>query len=245
MFSTGMGPMADTVFSLGTMLIAIPTGVKIFNWIGTVWGGSIQYKTPMYFALGFVAMFIIGGLSGVMHASPPADLQQTDSYFIVAHFHYVLFGGSIFALTAGAYYWFPKMTGRMLSESLGKVHFWLMFLGFNLTFAPMHILGLNGMPRRVYTYSAGMGFEFWNADRDRRLPDPRLLVPHLHLEHPEVAQERRGGPGGPVARRHAGMVHPVAAAGVELRGGADGGRPGPALGAAARHAAAPCRSRPG
>jgi cytochrome c oxidase subunit 1 len=163
MFSTGMGPMADTVFSLGTMLIAIPTGVKIFNWIGTVWGGSIQYKTPMYFALGFVAMFIIGGLSGVMHASPPADLQQTDSYFIVAHFHYVLFGGSIFALTAGAYYWFPKMTGRMLSESLGKAHFWLMFLGFNLTFAPMHILGLNGMPRRVYTYSAGMGFEFWNA----------------------------------------------------------------------------------
>ncbi|HQR17635.1 MAG TPA: cbb3-type cytochrome c oxidase subunit I, partial [Gemmatimonadales bacterium] len=119
--------------------------------------------TPMYFALGFVAMFIIGGLSGVMHASPPADLQQTDTYFIVAHFHYVLFGGSIFALTAGAYYWFPKMTGRMLSEGLGKVHFWLMFLGFNLTFAPMHILGLNGMPRRVYTYSADMGFGFWNG----------------------------------------------------------------------------------
>jgi cytochrome c oxidase subunit 1 len=126
-------------------------------------GGSIQYKTPMYFALGFVAMFIIGGLSGVMHASPPADLQQTDTYFIVAHFHYVLFGGSIFALTAGAYYWFPKMTGRMLSEALGKVHFWLMFIGFNLTFAPMHILGLNGMPRRVYTYSAEMGFGFWNG----------------------------------------------------------------------------------
>lgn len=163
MFSTGMGPMADTVFSLGTMLIAIPTGVKIFNWIGTVWGGSIQYKTPMYFSLGFVAMFIIGGLSGVMHASPPADLQQTDSYFIVAHFHYVLFGGSIFGLTAGAYYWFPKMTGRMLSEGLGKVHFWLMLIGFNLTFAPMHILGLNGMPRRVYTYSAESGFAYWNA----------------------------------------------------------------------------------
>jgi cytochrome c oxidase subunit 1 len=163
MFSTGMGPIADTVFSLGTMLIAIPTGVKIFNWIGTVVGGSIQYKTPMYFALGFVAMFIIGGLSGVMHASPPADLQQTDSYFIVAHFHYVLFGGSIFALTGGAYYWFPKMTGRMLSEALGKLHFWLMFIGFNLTFAPMHILGLNGMPRRVYTYSAETGFGFWNG----------------------------------------------------------------------------------
>jgi cytochrome c oxidase subunit 1 len=162
MFATGMGPYADTFFSLTTMLIAIPTGVKIFNWIGTVWGGSLQYRTPMYFALGFIAMFIIGGLSGVMHASPPADLQQTDTYFIVAHFHYVLFGGSIFALTAGAYYWWPKMFGRMLSEGLGKLHFWLMFIGFNLTFAPMHILGLNGMPRRVYTYPAGLGFEFWN-----------------------------------------------------------------------------------
>jgi cytochrome c oxidase subunit 1 len=116
----------------------------------------------MYFALGFIAMFIIGGLSGVMHASPPADLQQTDTYFVVAHFHYVLFGGSIFALTAGAYYWFPKMFGRMLSEGLGKLHFWLMFIGFNLTFMPMHMLGLNGMPRRVYTYSEGLGFEFWN-----------------------------------------------------------------------------------
>jgi cytochrome c oxidase subunit 1 len=163
MFSTGMGPFADTFFSLVTMLIAVPTGVKIFNWIGTIWGGQLHFKTPMLFALGFVAMFIMGGLSGVMHASPPADLQQTDTYFVVAHFHYVLFGGSIFALTAGAYYWFPKMTGRMLSEGLGKVHFWLMFLGFNLTFAPMHILGLNGMPRRVYTYSADMGFGFWNG----------------------------------------------------------------------------------
>ncbi|MEO8227682.1 MAG: cbb3-type cytochrome c oxidase subunit I, partial [Gemmatimonadota bacterium] len=116
MFSTGMGPIADTVFSLSTMLIAVPTGVKIFNWIGTIWGGSIQFKTPMYFALGFIAMFIIGGLSGVMHASPPADLQQTDTYFVVAHFHYVLFGGSIFALTGGAYYWWPKMFGRLLNE---------------------------------------------------------------------------------------------------------------------------------
>jgi cytochrome c oxidase subunit 1 len=107
-------------------------------------------------------MFIIGGLSGIMHASPPADLQQTDSYFVVAHFHYVLFGGSIFALVAGAYYWFPKMFGLMLSEGLGKVHFWLMFIGFNLTFFPMHYLGLNGMPRRVYTYPAGLGFDLWN-----------------------------------------------------------------------------------
>ncbi len=162
MFSTGMGPIADTVFSLSTMLIAVPTGVKIFNWIGTIWGGSVQLRTPMYFALGFIAMFIIGGLSGVMHASPPADLQQTDSYFVVAHFHYVLFGGSIFALTGGAYYWWPKMFGRMLNEGLGKLHFWLMLIGFNLTFFPMHFVGLLGMPRRVYTYPAGLGFEIFN-----------------------------------------------------------------------------------
>ncbi len=162
MFATGMGPIADTVFALATMLIAIPTGVKIFNWLGTLAGGSLQMKTPLYFSLGFIAMFIIGGLSGVMHASPPADLQQTDSYFVVAHFHYVMFGGSIFALTAGAYYWWPKMFGRMLSEGLGKAHFWLMFIGFNLTFFPMHFLGLHGMPRRVYTYPEGLGFETLN-----------------------------------------------------------------------------------
>jgi cytochrome c oxidase subunit 1 len=162
MFATGMGPIADTYFSLVTMLIAIPTGVKIFNWLGTIWGGSLQYKTPLYFALGFVAMFIIGGLSGVMHGSPPADLQQTDTYFVVAHFHYVMFGGSIFGLAAGAYYWWPKMFGRMLDERLGKLHFWLMIIGFNVTFFPMHIVGLNGMPRRTYTYPKELGFEALN-----------------------------------------------------------------------------------
>ncbi|MBA3444860.1 MAG: cytochrome c oxidase subunit I [Gemmatimonadales bacterium] len=162
MFSTGMGPLADTFFALTTMLIAIPTGVKIFNWIGTMWGGSLQYRTPMLFAIGFIAMFIIGGLSGVMHSSPPADLQQTDTYFVVAHFHYVLFGGSIFGLTAGAYYWWPKMFGRMLNERLGQLHFWLMLIGFNLTFFPMHFVGLHGMPRRVYTYPEGLGFDLMN-----------------------------------------------------------------------------------
>ncbi len=162
MFATGMGPFADAFFSLATMVIAIPTGVKIFNWIGTMWGGRLAFKTPMLFAIGFIAMFIMGGLSGVMHSSPPADLQQTDTYFIVAHFHYVLFGGAIFALTGGAYFYWPKMFGKMLDEGLGKVHFWLMLLGFNLTFFPMHILGLNGMPRRVYTYSAESNFALLN-----------------------------------------------------------------------------------
>ena len=162
MFTVGLGPVANAAFAVSTMAIAIPTAVKIFNWIGTLWGGSINMKTPLLFALGFIAMFIIGGLSGVMHASPPADSQQQDTYFIVAHLHYVLFGGSIFAIFAGIYYWWPKMTGRMLGESLGVLHFWVTFIGFNLAFFPMHFVGLDGMPRRIYTYDSGMGWDLWN-----------------------------------------------------------------------------------
>ena len=162
MFSTGLGPVADSVFSITTMLIAIPTGVKIFNWLATLWGGSLRFTTPMMFALGFIAMFTIGGISGIMHASPPADLQQTDTYFVVAHLHYVLFGGSMLGLFAGIYYWFPKVTGRMLSERLGKIHFWLTMIGFNVTFFPMHFAGLQGMPRRIYTYSDDLGFNLEN-----------------------------------------------------------------------------------
>lgn len=162
MFSTGMGAVADSAFTITTMLIAVPTGVKIFNWIATLWGGSISFKTPMYFALGFIALFIIGGLSGVSHASPPSDLQQQDTYYIVAHFHYVLFGGAIFGIFAGIYYWYPKLLGRHLKEGLGKLHFWFMFIGMNLTFGPMHWVGMDGMPRRVYTYPTEMGWDFWN-----------------------------------------------------------------------------------
>jgi cytochrome c oxidase subunit I len=157
MFAVGMGPIADAIFAVNTMLIAVPTGVKIFNWMGTMAGGRLHFTTAMHFAVGFIAMFTIGGLSGVMHASPPADLQQTDTYFIVAHFHYVLFGGSILGLFAGLYYWFPKITGRLMNEALGKLHFWTTFIGFNLTFMPMHWTGLLGMPRRVYTYGPELG----------------------------------------------------------------------------------------
>ncbi|HEX2030613.1 MAG TPA: cytochrome c oxidase subunit I [Actinomycetota bacterium] len=162
MFTVGLGPIANAAFALSTMFIAVPTGVKIFNWLGTLWGGAIRFATPMLFSLGFVAMFIIGGLSGVTHAIVPSDYQQQDTYYIVAHFHYVLFGGSIFGLFSGAYYWWPKVTGRMYDERLGKLHFWLMLIGFNLTFGPFHILGLQGMPRRIDTYPAGMGWEMWN-----------------------------------------------------------------------------------
>jgi cytochrome c oxidase subunit I len=162
MFAVGMGPIADTVFGVTTMLIAIPTGVKIFNWIFTMWGGSLRFTTAMKFAIALVALFTIGGISGVMHASPPADLQQTDTYFIVAHFHYVLFGGSMMGIFGGIYYYYPKMTGRLMSEKLGNWHFWLMFIGMNLTFFPMHFSGLYGMPRRIYTYDAGQGWEGFN-----------------------------------------------------------------------------------
>ena len=163
MFTVGLGPVANSVFALTTMAIAVPTAVKIFNWIGTMWKGSIDLSSPMLFAIGFIAMFIIGGLSGVMHSSAASDAQQQDTYFIVAHLHYVLFGGSIFALIGGVYYWFPKVTGRMLNDRIGKLNFWLMFTGFNLAFFPMHFLGLDGMPRRIYTYDSDMGWNLWNA----------------------------------------------------------------------------------
>ena len=162
MFTVGLGPVANSVFTITTMLIGVPTGIKIFNWIGTLWKGSIEFTTSMMFALGFVALFIVGGLSGVSHAVSPSDFQQQDTYYIVAHLHYVLFGGSIMGAFAGIYYWYPKLTGKMLSETLGKLNFWFIFIGMNLTFFPMHYLGLNGMPRRIYTYSAEFGWENMN-----------------------------------------------------------------------------------
>ena len=162
MFTVGLGPAANTAFTVTTMLIAIPTGVKIFNWISTLWGGSIKLNTSMLFSIGFIAMFTIGGLSGVTHAASPSDAQQQDTYYVVAHFHYVLFGGSIFAIFSGIYYWWPKFTGWLLDEKLGITSFILMFIGFNLQFGPMHWVGLNGMPRRIYTYAEDMGWESSN-----------------------------------------------------------------------------------
>ncbi len=163
MFTTGLGPTPTAIFSATTMLIAIPTGVKIFNWVGTMWGGQIRFSTPMLFAVGLVSQFTIGGISGVMHSSAPVDTQQADSYFVVAHFHYVLFGGSIFALIGALYFYFPKITGKMLDERLGRIHFWWTFLAFNAAFFPMHFLGLEGMPRRYASYAEGSGWWFWNA----------------------------------------------------------------------------------
>jgi cytochrome c oxidase subunit 1 len=162
MFTTGAGPVAYTFFALSTMLIAVPTGVKIFNWLGTLYGGSINLRPPMLFAVGFIGTFVIGGLSGVMHGTVPVDWQQSDSYWIVAHIHYVLFGGTMFALFAGIHYWWPKFTGRMLNDKLGQATFWLMLVAFHVTFFPMHFLGTAGMPRRMSIYPTGTGWDFWN-----------------------------------------------------------------------------------
>ena len=162
MFTVGMSPTIDAVFALASMIIAVPTAIKIFNWIATMWGGSIRLTSALLFAVGFIALFIIGGLSGIFLATVPIDFQVEDTYFVVGHLHYVLFGGSMLGVIAAIYYWFPKMTGRMLNERLGIVHFGLQFIGTNLTFFPMHILGLDGMPRRIYTYGANLGWDTLN-----------------------------------------------------------------------------------
>jgi cytochrome c oxidase subunit 1 len=166
MFVSGMNPMLGLTFTITTMIIAVPSAIKTFNWLGTLWGGRITFPTPMLYALGFVSMFVIGGLSGIFMASTPVDIYIQDTYFIVAHIHYVVFGGSIMGAFAAIYYWFPKMFGRMMSDPLGKVHFWLTIISFNVTFFPMHIIGVGGQMRRIYN---PMQYEFlqhqqhWNV----------------------------------------------------------------------------------
>jgi cytochrome c oxidase subunit 1 len=162
MFTVGMPSYGNAFFVLTTMLVAIPTGIKIFNWLGTMWGGKLQFATPMLFCIGFLFQFLVAGLTGIMLSAAPLDWQLGNSYFVVAHFHYVIVGGILFAIFGAFYYWFPKMTGRLLNEKLGKWHFWLFVIGFHLTFDFMHIPGLLGMPRRIYTYEPGRGWDTWN-----------------------------------------------------------------------------------
>src|SRR6202049_2427346 len=162
MFTVGMGSTANTFFVLSTMAIAVPTGIKIFNWLATMWGGQIHFKSPMLFCVGFLFQFLLAGLTGVMLSVAPFNWQLRNSYFVVAHFHYVIVGGILFCLFGAFYYWFPKMSGKMYSETLGKLHFWLFIVGFHLTFDFMHIPGLLGMPRRIYTYEADRGWTGWN-----------------------------------------------------------------------------------
>jgi len=162
MFAVGMGAPLNSAFAASTMLIAIPTGIKIFNWVATMYGGRIRFATPMLFACGFLFQFLCAGLTGIILSVVPFNWQLTDSYFVVAHFHFVLVGSLIFTIFGAIYYWFPKATGRRLSERLGRWHFWLFVVGFNLTFLPMHWAGMLGMPRRIYTYPADRGWDLWN-----------------------------------------------------------------------------------
>jgi cytochrome c oxidase subunit 1 len=162
MFATGLSVPLTMWTMFATMMIAIPSGVKMFNWLGTMWGGSVKLDTPMLFSIGFLFMFLIGGVDGVFNAVVPVDYMLNDTYWVVSHIHYVLFGGSVFAVFSGLYYWFPKMTGKFLNETLGKIHFWLMIIGMNFAFMPMHVLGLKGMPRRIAEYQSGQGWEIWN-----------------------------------------------------------------------------------
>src|SRR6202171_3669253 len=162
MFTVGMASNANTFFVLSTMAIAVPTGIKIFNWLAPIWGGKIEFKTPMLFCIAFLFQFLTGGLTGVMLSAAPFNWHLGNSYFVVAHFHYVIVGGILFSLFGAFYYWFPKMSGKMYNETLGKLHFWLFFIGFHLTFDFMHIPGILGMPRRIYTYVPGRGWDTWN-----------------------------------------------------------------------------------
>jgi cytochrome c oxidase subunit I+III len=158
MFATAIPWLGSSFFTASSVMITIPSGVQVFCWIATIWDGRPRLATPMLFVMGFIVLFVIGGLTGVMVASVPFDLQVHDTFFVVAHFHYVLIGGAVFPLFGAIYYWFPKVTGRMLSERMGRWNFWLFFIGVNVTFFPMHFLGLMGMPRRVYTYAPDMGW---------------------------------------------------------------------------------------
>jgi cytochrome c oxidase subunit 1 len=162
MFTVGMTSFGNTFFVISTMLVGVPTGIKIFNWLATMWGGKIHYKTPMLFCVAFLFQFLIAGLTGIMLAVAPFDWQVHNTYFVIAHFHYVLIGAIVFMVFAAFYYWYPKMTGRMLSETIGKWHFWVFLIGFHVTFDVMHIPGLLGMPRHIYTYEADRGWGTWN-----------------------------------------------------------------------------------
>jgi cytochrome c oxidase subunit 1 len=162
MFTVGMSRTLDLYFVAASLLVSIPTGIKFFNWLATMYGGRLSFASPMLFSCGFLSLFLIGGLTGIMLATAPFDFQLSDSYFVVGHFHWVLIGGTLFGTFAGLHYWYPKVTGRMLSERLAKWQFWLLYVGFLLTFAPMHVSGMLGMPRRIYTYEPDRGWALWN-----------------------------------------------------------------------------------
>ncbi len=225
MFCVGMTRTADMLFVVSSLLVSIPTGIKFFNWLATMYGGKIHFASPMLFSFGFLSMFLIGGLTGIMLAIAPFDFQLSDTYFVVGHFHWVLIGGTLFGTFAGIHYWFPKVTGRMLSERLAQWQFWLLYIGFFLTFGPMHLAGMLGMPRRIYTYEADRGWEFWNAARDDRGVHPGAELRDFRGQRGTVAMEGYAGGRRSVGRVDAGVGDDLAAAGLQLRDDPD--RPQP------------------
>jgi cytochrome c oxidase subunit 1 len=192
MFTTGMPIAGQLFFMYTTMLIAIPTGVKVFNWVATLWRGAITFETPMLFSIAFVCLFTIGGFSGLVLALVPVDIQLQDTYYVIAHFHYVLFSGSAMSIMAGVYYWLPKWTGHMYNETLGKVHFWLTAIAFNITFFPMHFLGLAGMPRRIPDYA----LQFADFNMISSLGGFLLGASQLLFLYNVIQCIRRGAPAG-------------------------------------------------
>ena len=215
MFVSGMQSWIRIPMMVTTAIIAVPTGIKIFSWLATLWRGVLHVDTPMLFVLGFLTMFTLGGISGVMLAMVPLTIHVSDTYFIVAHIHYVLFGGSLFTIYAGVYFWFPKMTGRMYDETLGKLHFWLTFIGFNATFAPMHVIGVQGMPRRVADYPEQ--FASWNLFISLASFMLGLSTLDLRLQHGLLVARRRARRRQPVALAHARVAGLLAAADLQLR----------------------------
>ena len=216
LFTVGYGTGLNSFFMIASLLVAIPTGVKILNWVATTWRGNLIFDTPMLYALGFVALFLIGGLTGIYLAAFPLDWQVHNTYFVVAHFHYTLVGGSMFAIFAALFYWWPKMFGKKLDERLGKISFWTIFVGFNLTFMPLHLVGLLGMPRRIYTYTEGGWWEWYNLVStigSGIMTVGILLILVAMIKLAEGAQGRQR----PVAREHPRVVHDVAAARAQLR----------------------------
>ena len=194
MFAVGMGATPNAFFAASTMVVAVPTGVKIFNWLGTIYGGRIRFEVPMLFCLAFLFQFLCAGLTGIMMSVAPFDWQLTDSYFVVAHFHFVLVGSLIFTIFGAIYYWFPKATGRMLSDTLGRWHFWLFVIGFNLTFIPLHFAGVLGMPRRIFTYQADRGWDVWNLVATLGVPIQAAAVLLFLIN--VILSLRRGKPAG-------------------------------------------------
>ena len=230
MFVVGMGSTPNAFFAASTMLVAVPTGVKIFNWLGTIYGGRLRFETPMLFCLAFLFQFLCAGLTGIMLAVAPFDWQLSDSYFVVAHFHFVLIGGLVFTIFAAIYYWFPKATGRMLSETLGRWHFWLFVIGFNLTFIPLHFAGVLGMPRRIYTYPADRGWDVWNLVATLGVPiqGAALLLFLINVDSLVApGQTRRQRPMGCLDAR---VVDDVATPRLQLRNDSRGQEPSAAVG---------------